>query len=291
MNEERPEFAFYRNQWAVPRHHWLQRQEFRPCDALLPYVTCFWVVTTSADYIEEYDWILKPKACAELIFNLYTAKSKWAGKHELMLAGPNVHHRDRIFATGQQVLGVRFSTTGFSELFRMPASEVADQYLTADEPLGLWAERLHQDLLDLPKAIDRLRHIERLLADRIPASDAKLSATHAALEVIARRGGKASMEEMVCAAGYCERHLRRQFAESVGLSPKQVARLKRFWDALVYARDHEDVPLAEVARRYHYCDPAHLADDFRDLMGVSPRKAVDILHFRLAPMPPNASMK
>jgi AraC-like DNA-binding protein len=285
MVEDLAPFPFYRDQSSIPIGHWLHRSDFRPHDALQPYVSCYWCVTTATGYEEEYTWLLKPSACAELEFNLYTPDSSRAGQCQLMLAGPHVHERERMFATGQQVVGVRFTATGFSELFQMPARQIANSYSNASESLGVWAERLHQQLQGIKKPLDRLRLIETRLLERLPERADRCAATHSALEVISNRGGKATMGDMVEAAGYCERHLRRQFQETVGVSPKQVVRLKRFWDALIFARDHEALPLAEVARRYGYCDPAHLADDFRDLMGVSPRTAVDILHFRLAPIP------
>ncbi len=285
MVEELVPFPFYRDQSAIPAEHWLHRNDFRPHDSLRPYISCYWSVSTTTGIASIYNWLLKPSACAELSFNLYTPASAKAGECELMLAGPHVHQRERIFATGQQVVGVRFTATGFSELFKMPTSDIANRYVAANEPLGTWADRLFKELAHAKKPLDRLRILEARLLDRLDDRADRCSATQSALSVIAHRGGRATMEEMVQAAGYCERHLRRQFQETIGVSPKQVVRLKRFWDALVFARDHEDLPLAEVARRFSYCDPAHLADDFRDLMGVSPRRAVDILRFRLAPLP------
>ena len=71
--------------------------------------------------------------------------------------------------------------------------------------------------------------------------------------------------------GVSERHLRRVFVETVGLSPKTFARLARFHRALRAAREDARAGWATIAAAAGYYDQAHLIGDFRAIAGVTPR--------------------
>jgi AraC-like DNA-binding protein len=70
--------------------------------------------------------------------------------------------------------------------------------------------------------------------------------------------------------GLLPRTLRRRFTAQVGLTPKRFARVQRL-QRLVRGLDGQArVDWATTAARHGYCDQAHLADEFRELVGVTP---------------------
>jgi transcriptional regulator GlxA family with amidase domain len=71
--------------------------------------------------------------------------------------------------------------------------------------------------------------------------------------------------------GVSERHLRRLFRETVGVSPKTFARMSRFQRALQAARSDGRAGWASIAAAAGYYDQAHLIADFRVLAGVTPQ--------------------
>jgi AraC-like DNA-binding protein len=71
--------------------------------------------------------------------------------------------------------------------------------------------------------------------------------------------------------GVSERHLRRVFRETVGVSPKTFARLARFHHALRAARDDGHAGWARIAADAGYYDQAHLIAEFRAIAGVTPQ--------------------
>ena len=68
-----------------------------------------------------------------------------------------------------------------------------------------------------------------------------------------------------------ERHLRRVFRETVGVSPKAFVRLARFRRALRAARHDDHASWASIAASTGYYDQAHLIAEFRAIAGVTPR--------------------
>ena len=68
--------------------------------------------------------------------------------------------------------------------------------------------------------------------------------------------------------GVTTRHLRRVFADNVGLSPKEYARAARLQRAVRMAVNRND--WSGIAADAGYYDQAHFIADFRELMGVTP---------------------
>ena len=66
------------------------------------------------------------------------------------------------------------------------------------------------------------------------------------------------------------RSLQRRAHQTVGLSPAAIIRRRRLQEAAQRARDEPDVPLAQIAAELGYADQAHLANDFRSILGVAP---------------------
>jgi transcriptional regulator GlxA family with amidase domain len=85
--------------------------------------------------------------------------------------------------------------------------------------------------------------------------------------------------------GVSERHLRRVFLETVGVSPKAFAQLARFHRALRAARQHAPASWTSIAVAAGYYDQAHLIGEFRAIAGVTPRALLDELRTGQTPEP------
>ncbi len=72
-----------------------------------------------------------------------------------------------------------------------------------------------------------------------------------------------------------ERTMRRYFKNYFGLSPKSYLRLKRFEQAVQSISKYNTDRFLEIAADFGYYDHAHLTNDFKFYMGVSPKKFQD----------------
>ena len=70
--------------------------------------------------------------------------------------------------------------------------------------------------------------------------------------------------------GLLPRTLRRRFAGQVGLTPKRFARVQRMQRLVRDLEGQSEVDWAVAAARHGYADQPHLADEFRELAGVTP---------------------
>ena len=74
------------------------------------------------------------------------------------------------------------------------------------------------------------------------------------------------VEALAAEVGISARHLRRAFADNVGLSPKHYARVVRLQRALAMTG-----AWSERAHAAGYYDQAHLISEVRELLGTTPQ--------------------
>ncbi len=90
-----------------------------------------------------------------------------------------------------------------------------------------------------------------------------------AVRAILDSHGTLSLDALASSLGRSMRHLQRRFATHVGISPKQLARIRRFQRVFGAWRD-DPRSLSRVAAECGYHDQPHLIRDFRDFAGRAP---------------------
>ena len=171
------------------------------------------------------------------------------------------------------VLGVRFHPHGAAAFLEAPQHEVAGIPITLDDasvPLAkeLDAVRGFDDVDEAMVFVQALliRAVDRSRIDRRVAF---------AVDAIGRRCGQVSVDALATATGLTRRHLERRFLDTVGVSPKRLARLARFQRALrLLNRRDMTRGGTETAAACGYADQAHFIRDFRLLAGCSPGEHV-----------------
>jgi transcriptional regulator GlxA family with amidase domain len=92
-----------------------------------------------------------------------------------------------------------------------------------------------------------------------------------AVEAIRRRHGNVEIDRLARAAGLSRRQMERRFLETVGLTPKRLARIVRFQHAVrVLESAARPGACTMTAAACGYADQAHLIRDFRELAGTTP---------------------
>jgi len=143
------------------------------------------------------------------------------------------------------------------------------------------------ELTDRVVAVDALwGSAGEILRDRLAGASAELAARELAAAIIARGPKRTRATDILVSRARTlldagqpvariartldvnERTLRRAFTDRVGLSPKRYARIARLQQVLAHAR--RGVNWARLAARLGYFDQAHLVNDFRDLVTITP---------------------
>lgn len=115
------------------------------------------------------------------------------------------------------------------------------------------ARALASDILSFAENHSANAHCEALAAQHLRACN-----------------GAVSISDIAAMLNVSERHLRRRFADVMGISPKAYARRLRLSAAAMAADRCDDPDWADIAAKTGFHDQAHLINEYRDLTGLTP---------------------
>lgn len=233
-------------------------REYSPCDALKPYIRCFW---TSAN---QGGRLIIPDLCADVIFDIESNEALFCGVSDESF----VSHRLT------ETFGIRF----YSWTAALFAEDSLHGTINGGFELGGHFRKLEKELapkLSYVKTVnERIALSEKFLVNNLKERHCGLF-TEALGEIITMRG--------VCTLGdiskklhVSSRQLERVFSEYSGLSPKKASMLIRYqclWRDILSDRDFN---AADKASEYGYTDQSHLLKDFRRFHMVYPKQAKEI---------------
>lgn len=169
-----------------------------------------------------------------------------------------------------QVRGVKVRAGAVRAFVRAPASRLTNRIV----PLRSMFEDAHE-LEPLASADDDEAFAALttwLRARRSSADRASVSLAVALVERIVEDAAIRSVERLSAVAGLGPRALQRLFRDHVGASPKWVIRRNRLQEVAVRIERGDAPTFAAIAADLGYTDQAHLARDFKSVVGKSPRE-------------------
>jgi AraC-like DNA-binding protein len=192
--------------------------------------------------------------------------------------------------TGPATLhGVRFHPGAALRVFDTPLTELTDRRIPLESLWGRAAHELSQALAEAAGPAGPGR-AERILAARLavdPSAHGDEALADRAVTLFRRARGGIGVRDAAAALGVGERRLQRAFDRSVGLSPKVLARVLRFRQAVRGLDQATTGPVswAGLAALAGYADQAHFIREFRALAGLTPaayfreRRAVGFVQY------------
>lgn len=117
---------------------------------------------------------------------------------------------------------------------------------------------------------ERLALSETFLCKKLESNAPGLYYLNRAAEMIRRRKGLISIDELAAKAYISPRQLEREFKQKIGMPPKQYMRLARLNEANRLLEEHDQPELAAIAYESGYADQAHFIRDFRHFTGEKP---------------------
>lgn len=224
----------------------MQYREYPPCEALRPFVQCYWTLRGHAS--EPQPQLVFPDGYMEIIFHLAEPFALIGGDGMArpqacaLLAGQIWEPLLLRQSQSADVLAIRFQPGGAASFTRFPQQEIAGEIRNLEDFWGNQARRVRDALGEAHSPEARIDLIEGVLLGMRPQSPLPL--------------GMLS-----------QRHYRRRFEETVGLPPKLHQRIRRFQRALSALGQQ---PIAEVALECGYYDQAHLIRDFKQFARLTP---------------------
>lgn len=233
-------------------------REYSPCEALKPYIRCFW---TSVD---QGGRLVIPDLCADIIFDIESNEALFCGVSDEAF----VSHRLT------ETFGIRF----YSWTAALFAEDSLCNTLNGGFELSGHFRRLEKELA--PKLVyaksteQRIALSERFLINNLKERRCGLF-TEALGEIMTLRG-VCTLEDISKKLHVSSRQLERVFSEYLGLSPKKASMLIRYQYLWRDILSEGDFNAADKASEYGYTDQSHLLKDFRRFHMINPKQAKEI---------------
>jgi AraC-like DNA-binding protein len=195
----------------------------------------------------------------------------WAGQVRqvpgTMVSGPAGRASVIEFEEGHAHVSVTFALGAAPCFFALPPTLLRDDLVPLVAVCGGAGAFLRERLLEAASPGDALVVMENFLIGQMVDGASPDPAVIAAAWALARGSRVGEVSDRL---GLLPPTLRRRFTAQVGLTPKRFGRVQRLQRVVRGLDGRAQVDWAATAARYGYCDQAHLADEFRDLVGVTP---------------------
>lgn len=248
-------------------------REYAPCDALKPYIRCFWGTETAVypSDIQPECGIVIPDTCMDIIFDMNftkntnfatfcglddTSQITWGqkGKEKTATFGIRFYAWTAVlFAEGdmRHTQNARMSCAAFSGTIE----RALKPYMTEFDNIRNTIQRAEKVLIGL---------LRKERADHNVLN---------AIDMMLMTCGRAKIKDLTGYTGITQRTLERDFERMLGISPKLFSSLLRYqmvWQEIVNGRFH----MLDAVEKYGYTDQAHLLHDFRKRHLMNPGEAM-----------------
>ncbi len=267
--------TFYNPITATPFAHNESYMEFEPCEALRPYIKCFW--GTKEPYRHRKTdiptrGIVTPDTCVDIIFTVDFTNNR--------IDGGFCGIDDRTFMTYDandeekeiSIFAIRF----FAWCAVLFSEESMSDTRNAFFDVGHYFSRLQREivpcLFDITDMESRIRLAEAHLIKHIHLERRNTVLTDAVLEMLKRKGNM-EIGRLAKDIHTSSRHLERLFQENIGVSPKRLASLVKYqylWNDILF---HPEFQVLDAVHQYGYTDQAHLLHDFKKFHGMNIKEA------------------
>lgn len=235
-------------------------REITPCDALKPFVRCFWTERQKAENV-----LVIPDTCMDIVFEL--------GENGATSFFCTLDERSFYSRGDDELFGIRFYAWTARLFSRRDFSESGGRAFCVEELFDNTRElRLSIEAArDFP---ERAQAAERWLLPRLENIRANSDLLNA-VDFLIETDGRAKIADICVHTALSARQLERLFKRETGVSPKSLAGLMRYqllWQEMALKRDFD---IFDAVEKFGYFDQAHLLNDFKKRHLMNPTEALE----------------
>ncbi|MBW7452904.1 DUF6597 domain-containing transcriptional factor [Paenibacillus sepulcri] len=251
-----------------PEHPGYRYREYAPCEQLASHVSCYWTIDFHADVDNQLHRII-PDGCVDIIVDRRSPAPRKAAFVEGLMDQFEVLH----ISDARSLFGIRFFSESAQSILKFPVSAFIGQHVFLEEIWGVEGLYVVEEILAAGTASDMIEIMERKLRYLLGSSSiSPNSLLLASMKYMYAFKGSISTSELADKLSFSERHLRRTFAQELGLSPKEMLGIVRFQSILQELCTGAYSSFSDIAVKYGYYDQSHFIKSFKRYYGILPKQ-------------------
>lgn len=249
---------------------------FEPHTDLSAFINCYWTLESPQEDKPEKQRIV-PDGCMEMIFHC-------GDLYQQYLEGDDYIIQPKCFVFGQitkplyieptghtDIFAIRFQTDGFTPFVTFPIHEMENRAVSLEELFGEAGMAFQHKILEATTTKERIQIAEDFLLNALTDAKQIDKTIKESVAMMLELKGQLSIDELSENIKINRRMLERKFATTIGVSPKQLAKIVRLQTTLKMVLKNDFKNFTEIAHDNHYYDQAHFVKEFKEFTGVSPK--------------------
>ena len=184
--------------------------------------------------------------------------------------GVTTRRRAKIRTAHGEELCIQFRPVAFAGLLHQSMSTLTDRVVPLEQVLGAAGTRWTKQMFAAEGVEEMIALATAFLSARLEPLGDEVVALRDSVERLATDRSLLRVEDLAARLGLDTRALQRRFRRYVGVSPKWVIQRYRMLDAAEQLKAPKPPSLAALADALGYADQAHLARDFKKVIGRAP---------------------
>lgn len=251
--------------------------EYPPCQALKPYISCYWTTSGPENMPETGEGggvLVIPDTCVDLMITVNHTRQKitgrWCGMQD------HSYVTERRLATGERIssFAVRFHFWAAHLFLNLDFRELYNQVLDAEAVQREWMT-VFEPFFYVLDVKERIQLVEKLLAAKLDEGRVNHNLFNSFQQILSS-SGTAAVKEICRYSCISQRQLERQFLQQVGMTIKRTSNLVRYQNVWRDVARSEQFGIQDAVYRYGYADQSHLLKEFKRFHGVTPEQARQI---------------
>ena len=231
--------------------------EIEPCEALKPYIHCFWY--SKSDGTTKYKTLIIPDLCMDIILydnNGFNAKFCGINNNSYYSIGTDVEH-----------FGIRFYSWAAALFSDETMCGALNAYDSAQKYFSDFSNQTAEEILCADSLFEKKRLAEKYLLKKLGKRSIEPVVLNSIFYAISRNG-KETVADLSDYNAVSKRKLERDFLSTTGISPKQMISLIRYqllWQDAV----KKDFNVLDRVDKFGYYDQPHLLKEFKKYHGLT----------------------
>ena len=180
-----------------------------------------------------------------------------------------------ISSSCEEMMVIVFKPGAGFPLIHKSASLFTNKVIQAEEIFGNSILQLLNELKNSTNPETKFQEIEKWLRLQLKDDDFYTDIIQHAIHEIENNYSEIKLKDISEKSGFSQKQFIQIFKKYVGITPKQLHRIKRFNEILVALENKDRISWASIAADCGYFDQAHFIKDFYSFSGLNPKQYIN----------------